>query len=79
MKMFADRKAVEHPSIIIRIEVPPNDFSFSVDFLLGTYYLVIPKTAKEIFYLQLLTKNIDVFIPAEGDGLLISKKALQGL
>lgn len=77
--MFADRKAIEHPSIVKKIELPPNDFTFRTDVLLGTYYLVIPKTAKEVFYIQLLTKNMDVFIPAEGEGLLLSRKALQGL
>lgn len=79
MKMFVEREAVEHPSVITRIELPPNDFTFRTDVLLGVYYLVIPKTAKEIFYIQLLTKNIDVFVPAEGEGLLLTKKALQGL
>ena len=57
----------------------PKDFTFISDLLVGTYYLVIPKTAKEVYYLQLLIKNIDVFIPAEGDGLIITRKALQGI
>tara|TARA_R100001129_G_scaffold90116_2_gene61363 strand:+ start:13217 stop:13456 length:240 start_codon:yes stop_codon:yes gene_type:complete len=79
MKMFVDREAIEHPCIVKKIDLPPNDFTFRTDVLLGTYYLIIPKTAKEIFYIQLLTKNIDVFIPAEGEGLLLSKKALRDL
>ena len=79
IKMFPDREVIEHPTIIIRKEIPPKDFTFISDLLVGTYYLVIPKTAKEVYYLQLLIKNIDGFIPAEGDGLIITRKALQGI
>ena len=79
LKMFPDREVVEHPTIIIRQEVPPKDFTFITDMLVGTYYLVIPKTAKEVFYIQLLTKNVDVFIPADGDGLILTRKALSSI
>jgi len=43
------------------------------------FTLGVVKTAKEVHYLQLLIKNVDVFIPAEGDGLIITRKALQGI
>ena len=77
--MFPDREVVEYPTIVIRKDIPPNDFTFYTERLVGAYYLVIPHTSKEIFYIQMLTKNVDVFIPSEGDGLLLSSKALQDI
>jgi len=79
IKMFPNREIVEHPTIVYRQDIPPKDFNYRSDILVGSYYLVIPHTAKEVFYIQMLTKNVDVFLPYEGDGLLLSKKALQGI
>jgi len=77
--MFPNRELVDRPTVIIRVEVPPNDFTFKTKVLTGLCYLVIPKTSKEVFYIQMLTQNVDVFLPSEGDGLLLSSKSLQGL
>jgi len=46
---------------------------------MGDFYLVFPNTAKEIFFLQMLGKNIDVFLPSEGEGLLVRVKAIDTL
>lgn len=77
--MFPDRELVEHPTVVIRKSIPPNDFTFKTEVLVGKFYLVIPNTAKEVYYIQMLMKNVDVFIPSEGDGLLLSSKALQSI
>ena len=45
----------------------------------GDYYLVIPNTAREVSYIQMLGKNIDVFLPVEGEGLLIKRGAIDSL
>jgi len=52
---------------------------FCVDVVEGLYYLVIPNSAREVYYIQMLGKNIDVFLPVEGEGLLIKKAAIEKL
>tara|TARA_B100000963_G_scaffold334302_1_gene327381 strand:- start:854 stop:1093 length:240 start_codon:yes stop_codon:yes gene_type:complete len=79
MKLFQDRVPVENPTVLKKIILSNKDFTFTTDLLIGTYFLVKPKQAKEIFYIQMLTKNLDVFLPAEGEGLLLSKKALHNI
>jgi hypothetical protein len=75
--MFPDRILVSNPKVLIRVELPPSDFKFVVEVQLGDFYLVIPAVAKEVYYLQMLGKNIDVFLPTEGEGLLVRRKALE--
>ena len=77
--MFSTRILVNNPRVIIRIEIPPSDFTFRVDVVEGLYYLVIPNSAREVLYIQMLGKNIDVFLPVEGEGLLIKKAAIEKL
>ena len=77
--MFSKRILVNNPRVIIRIEIPPSDFTFRVDVGEGLYYLVIPNSAREVLYIQMLGKNIDVFLPVEGEGLLIKKAAIEKL
>jgi hypothetical protein len=64
---------------MIRQNLPNKDFQFKSEKRVGSFYLVIPKTAKEIFYIQMLVKNVDVMIPAEGDGLILSCKVVDRL
>ena len=45
----------------------------------GDFYLVVPSTAKEVFFLQMLGKNVDVFLPTEGEGLLVKASAIDSL
>ena len=75
-QMFQDRSRINNPTIVIRKNLPNKDFKFVSEKRVGTYYLVIPKTAKEIFYIQMLVKNVDVMIPLEGDGLILSCKVV---
>ena len=72
--MFPNRVKVENPSVVFKENLSIKDFTFNVVTQMGVFYLVIPKTYKEIYYLQLLDKNISVFVPAEGDGLLIRER-----
>ena len=43
---------------------------------MGEFYLVVPRTAREIIFLQMLGKNIDLFVPTEGEGLLVKTSVL---
>ena len=79
VRLFKDRYLVRHPRVLIREELPPLDFRFRIDRQMGDFYLVVPNTAKEIFFLQMLGKNIDVFLPSEGEGLLVRVKAIDTL
>tara|TARA_R110000824_G_scaffold6960_5_gene31920 strand:+ start:6503 stop:6757 length:255 start_codon:yes stop_codon:yes gene_type:complete len=79
MKLFPDRLIVADPWVLIRVELPPIDFKFVTEVKSGAFYLVKPRVAKEVYYLQMLGKNIDVFLPAEGEGLLVRCKAIDSL
>jgi hypothetical protein len=79
IRLFRDRYLVSDPRVLIREELPPLDFMFRVDRQRGEFYLVVPNTAKEVFFLQMLGKNIDVFLPSEGEGLLVRVKAIDTL
>tara|TARA_X000001382_G_scaffold31666_2_gene20582 strand:- start:5064 stop:5306 length:243 start_codon:yes stop_codon:yes gene_type:complete len=71
--LFPDRVKVCNPSVIIRHTISKHDFYFESKIKRGTFYLVIPHTAQEVMLLQMLGKNIDVFVPSEGDGLLVKE------
>ena len=79
--MFPDRILITNPRVVRRVEVPPNDFTFVKETLKGQFYLVVPNKAREVYYLQMLGKNIDVFLPCEGEGegLLVKRSALDSL
>ena len=79
IQMFPDRLLVENPRVLYRRELPPADFKFEVEVAFGEFYLVVPRVAKEVYFIQMLGKNIDVFLPAEGEGLLIKKRAIDSL
>ena len=77
--MFPDRIVVNNPRVLIREEIPPSDFKILVHIQLGEFYLVKPSTAREVTYLQMLGKNISVFLPTEGEGLLVRRKDIDSL
>ena len=79
LKLFRDQLLVQSPRVLIREELPPLDFRFRVDKKQGDFYLVVPSTAKEVFFLQMLGKNVDVFLPTEGEGLLVKASAIDSL
>jgi len=78
-QMFRDRLRVNNPTVVIRKDLPNKDFQFITEKHEGSFYLVIPKTAREVFYIQMLVKNVDVMVPAEGDGLILSCEAVDRL
>lgn len=77
--MFRERLKVKDPTVVIRKELPNKDFQFLTEKRLGSFYLIIPRTAREVSYIQMLIKNVDVMIPLEGDGLIITCKAIDGI
>ena len=77
--MFPDKLLVENPRVLFRREVPPADFKFEIKIAFGEFYLVVPRVAKEVYFIQMLGKNIDVFLPSDGEGLLVKKKAIDSL
>lgn len=77
--LFPERLLVFNPWVIIREELPPHDFRFINVVREGAFYLVIPNTAKEVLLLQMLGKNIDVFLPNSGEGLLVKRTAIEYL
>ena len=77
--MFPDKLLVENPRVLFRREVPPADFKFEIEIAFGEFYLVVPLVAKEVYFIQMLGKNIDVFLPSDGEGLLVKKKAIDSL
>ena len=79
LKLFKDKLLVQSPRVLIREELPPLDFRFRVDKKQGDFYLVVPSTAKEVLFLQMLGKNVDVFLPTEGEGLLVKASAIDSL
>ena len=71
--LFSERTQVTNPVVVIRHIFSKHDFHFEERRVKGNFYLVIPSTAREVLFIQLLGKNVDVFIPNEGDGLLIKE------
>jgi len=73
MTLFRNKELINNPKVIIRREdYPKNDFYFITKELAGPFYRVNPSNAKEVFFLQALPKNVFVFAPAEGNGLIIT-------
>jgi hypothetical protein len=74
--LFPERSIVKNPKVLIREEIPPSGFTFLMEKKKGEFYLVVPKTPREITFLQMLGKNIDVFLPVEGEGLYVKTSVL---
>lgn len=77
--MFKQRTLITDPKVLIREEVPPSDFKFNVIIKRGDFYLVKPKVAREVYYLQMLVKNVSVFLPVDGEGLLVRRSDIDNL
>jgi hypothetical protein len=73
MTLFKNKELVHDPKVLIRQEnSTKDDFSFVVRQLEGGFYRVIPSNAKEVSFLQGLKKNVFIYSPAEGDGLIVT-------
>ncbi len=77
--MFPDRILIKNPLIVYRKELPPSVFTFVSETKYGEFYLVVQARAKEVLFIQLLGKNVDRFVPAEGEGVLIKRSAIEFL
>lgn len=53
-----------------------SDPKFFTKALKGTWIRVIPKTAKDVLFLQMLEHHQDKFAPADGDGVLVKPETL---
>ena len=78
--IFKDREVEINPTVLIREDdKSKNDFTFYRKQLFGVYYRVTPKTPKEIFFIQRLTKNSVLFTPDAGDGLIVAPSCFKHL
>ena len=72
--MFNNIQIEENPPTLVRKDnALYNDFTFKVVTLDGEYYRVIPETAREVFFLQSLTKGYNIHVPESGDGVIVNK------
>ena len=69
--MFTSNYRVVDPEVVTRKWLPNKEFTFEVTTVEGDFFFVTPSSAKEVLFLQMLGKNIDLFVPAVGDGLLV--------
>ena len=77
--MFREREIVSNPRVILRMEIPPKDFYFKTKKLVGDYYKVIPHNGREVLFLQMLGKNVDMYLPESGEGLLVTKRVIDNM
>tara|TARA_R100000664_G_scaffold34244_2_gene55672 strand:+ start:1856 stop:2089 length:234 start_codon:yes stop_codon:yes gene_type:complete len=70
--LFKKKELVHNPKVVIRVEQLDNDFTFETKQLEGAFYRIIPSTAAEIAFIQGLKKNVFVYTPATGDGLIVT-------
>ena len=79
INLFRNRILIKDPVVLIREDLPRSDFRYISKVKRGEFYLVKPCKAKEVFYIQLLTKDIDRFVPAEGEGILVTRSSIEFL
>tara|TARA_R100000742_G_C4276556_1_gene97719 strand:+ start:1677 stop:1928 length:252 start_codon:yes stop_codon:yes gene_type:complete len=77
--LFKERVRVIDPLVLMRKSFSKVDFSFYFKEEKGVFYLVKPTNGKEVRYLQLLDKNISLFVPYEGEGLLVRARDIESL
>jgi hypothetical protein len=72
---------VEHRprAIVAEPRTGGGEATLREDYLSGDWYRVFPQTAKDIFFLQLLSHQADKFAPANGNGVLIAQSTLEGM
>lgn len=78
--MFKNKQIAINPSTLVRENgAIHDDFTFKVVTLEGEYYRVFPHTAREVFYLQGLTKGHDIHVPESGNGIIVNKAVLDSV
>jgi len=69
--MFKRQTPEIGPEFLVRTDLPNGEIKFVTQKTAGLWYRVIPHTAREVFYLQMLPKNVKVLVPAKGDGVFV--------
>lgn len=79
-ELFPTKLRESHPTAILREQLPDiDDFKFKKLKLVGRFYRVIPRNGREVWFLRCLQKNVDLFVPESGNGLLVSAKLIDQL
>lgn len=69
---FSARLESKNPEVIKKRKmVTVDDYAFDATILRGTYYRVIPTTAREVFFLASLEKYEEKWAPAKGNGIIV--------
>jgi hypothetical protein len=68
-----------NPATLVKKNLPNNDFTFDVKILSGLYYRTFPYTAREVFFLQTLSKGSTIHVPESGDGVLVRADIIDSL
>lgn len=74
MRMLITATKEENPEGLMPDE--GIDHSFSPKPLKGSWYRLLPSTARDVFYLRSLVHRIDKVAPARGAGVLVRESAL---
>jgi|688.fasta_scaffold720198_2 hypothetical protein len=67
------------PATLVKKNLPNNDFTFEVKRLSGLYYRTFPYTAREVFFLQTLSKGTTIHVPESGDGVIVRADIIDSL
>lgn len=68
-----------NPATLVKKNLPNNDFTFDVKILSGLYYRTFPHTAREVFFLQTLSKGSTIHVPESGDGVIVRADIIDSL
>ena len=79
-ELFPNKVRAVKPTAMVKVPLPDiDDFKFKKVELVGSFYRVVPKTGKEVWFLRCLQKNMDLFVHESGNGLLVSSKLIDEL
>ena len=80
-RFFPNRQKVKNPSVILnaRNVARADNAMFDVQELEGTYWLVKPTCAEEVFALQMLEHRIDKFASGHGESIVLTERAIATL
>ena len=77
--MFKYKIPEYNPLTLVKRNLPKEDFTFDVKQLEGLYYRTFPYTAREVFFLQTLTKGHTIHVPESGDGVFVRSDIIDNL
>jgi hypothetical protein len=77
-RFFPNRQKVKNPSVILKVARADNAM-FDVQELEGTYWLVKPTCAEEVFALQMLEHRLDKFASGHGESIVLTERAIATL